>query len=126
MRKGKTSKKPRSAMTLWVLLIVVFMAELLVYSWCRVQYVHTGYEIIAARQKGDVLIALQDELKVEEAHLRSPERIRGIAEKRGLRIPDPGSVEALDTLAAKVEISRIVRYVQTVFPRAPSFRKGNM
>jgi len=92
MRKGKISKKPRSAMTLWVLLIVVFMAELLVYSWCRVQYVHTGYEIIEARQKGDVLIALQDELKVEEAHLRSPERIRGIAEKRGLRIPDPGRV----------------------------------
>jgi cell division protein FtsL len=92
MRKGKTNKKPRSAMTLWVLLIVVFMAELLVYSWCRVQYVHTGYEITEARQKGQVLIALQDELKVEEAHLRSPERIRDIAEKRGLRIPDPRRV----------------------------------
>jgi cell division protein FtsL len=90
MRKGKTSKKPRFAMTLWVLLIVVFMAELLVYSWCRVQYVHTGYEITEARQKGQVLIALQNELKVEEAHLRSPERIRGIAEKRGLTIPDLG------------------------------------
>lgn len=88
MRKAKTSKKPRSAMTLWVVLIVVFMAELLVYSWCRVQYVHTGYEITEARQKGQVLIALQDELKVEAAHLRSPERIRGIAEKCGLTMPD--------------------------------------
>ncbi|MGD8513259.1 MAG: hypothetical protein PVG85_04845 [Deltaproteobacteria bacterium] len=92
MRKGKTNKRPRSAMTLWVVLIVVFMAELLVYSWCRVQYVHTGYEITEARQEGQVLIALQDKLKVEEAHLRSPERIRGIAEKRGLRIPDPRRV----------------------------------
>ena len=63
MRKGKTSKKPRSAMTLWVALIVVFMAELLVYSWCRVQYVHTGYEINEARQKSQVLIALQDKLR---------------------------------------------------------------
>jgi len=76
-------------MTLWVVLIVVFMAELLVYSWCRVQYVHTGYEITEAREKGQVLVALQDELKLEEAHLRSPERIRRIAEKRGLTMPDP-------------------------------------
>ena len=79
-------------MTLWVVLIVVFMAELLVYSWCRVQYVHTGYEITEARQKGQVLKALQQKLTVEGAHLRSPERIRRIAEKRGLTMPDLGSV----------------------------------
>lgn len=89
MRKRETRKERRSPMTLWVVLIVVFMAELLVYSWCRVQYVHTGYEITEAREKGQVLVALQDELKLEEAHLRSPERIRRIAEKRGLTMPDP-------------------------------------
>jgi cell division protein FtsL len=92
MKKRKNSKEYHSTMTLWVILIVVFMAELLVYSWCRVQYVHTGYEIAEARQKGQVLIALQQELTVEEAHLRSPERIRRIAEKRGLTMPDLGSV----------------------------------
>ena len=68
------------------------MAELLVYSWCRVQYVHTGYEITEARQESQVLIALQQELTVEEARLRSPERIRQIAEKRGLTMPDLGRV----------------------------------
>ena len=92
MRKRRNSKEGHSTMTLWVILIVVFMAELLVYSWCRVQYVHTGYEITEARQKGHVLIALQQKLTVEEARLRSPERIRRIAEKRGLMTPDPERV----------------------------------
>ena len=92
MRRRKNSKERHSTMTLWVILIVVFMAELLVYSWCRVQYVHTGYEIAEARQKSQVLIALQQELTVEEARLRSPERIRQIAEKRGLTMPDLGRV----------------------------------
>ena len=92
MRRRKNIKERHSTMTLWVILIVVFMAELLVYSWCRVQYVHTGYEITEARQKSQVLIALQQELTVEEARLRSPERIRQIAEKRGLTMPDLGRV----------------------------------
>jgi len=92
MRKRKPSRKPRSGMTLWVVLIVVFMAELLVYSWCRVQYVHTGYEITEAREKWQVLLARQAELKLEKAHLRSPERIRGIAKDRGLTMPDPRRV----------------------------------
>jgi cell division protein FtsL len=92
MRKRRNSKEGHSTMTLWVILIVVFMAELLVYSWCRVQYVHTGYEITEARQESQVLIALQQELTVEEAHLRSPERIKSIAEKRGLTMPDLRSV----------------------------------
>lgn len=92
MRKRKPGKKPRSGMTLWVVLIVVFMAELLVYSWCRVQYVHTGYEITEALEKQQVLLALQDELKLEGARLRSPERIRGIGKDRGLTMPDPSRV----------------------------------
>ena len=79
-------------MTVWVALIVVFMAELLVYSWCRVQYVHTGYQITEARRQQQTLIALQQELEVEEARLRSPRRIRRIAKKRGLTMPDLGHV----------------------------------
>ena len=92
MRKRKTGKERHSTMTVWVALVVVFMAELLVYSWCRVQYVHTGYEITEARRQKQTLIALQHKLDVEEARLRSPGRIRGIAEKRGLTMPDLGHV----------------------------------
>jgi cell division protein FtsL len=75
-------------MALWIVLLVFFMAELLVYSWCRVQYVHTGYEIDEARNEKQRLLALNYELKVEDARLRSPERIRRLARDRGLVMPE--------------------------------------
>jgi cell division protein FtsL len=92
MKKRKTSTKLNSSTALWVALLVVFMAELLVYSWCRVQYVHTGYEIAEARLEQQRLRAVHNELKIEEARLRSPERIRRIAHDRGLIVPSAGQV----------------------------------
>jgi len=79
-------------MAIWVALIVVFMAELLVYTWCRVQYVRTGYEIIEATNKQQRLMGLHRKLQVEEAGLRSPERIMRIARQRGLVMPDSKQV----------------------------------
>lgn len=79
----------------WMVLFVFFMAELLVYSWCRVQYVQTGYELNEARQARRDLLALRQELEVEEARLRSPERIRRLAQERGLVVPDPRQMVVL-------------------------------
>ena len=95
MNRRKTTKKKRGSMVPWMVVFVLFMAELLVYSWCRVQYVQTGYELNEARQKRRELLALRQELKVEEARLRSPERIRRLAERQGLIIPDPRQVVVL-------------------------------
>jgi len=67
---------------------VVFMAELLVYAWCRVQYVRTGYQITEATAENQRLKELYRKLKLEEARLRSPDRIMRIARQRGLVIPD--------------------------------------
>ena len=72
-----------------------FMAELLIYSWCRVQYVQTGYEINEARQEYQHLTALHEKLKVEQAQLRSPERIKRLAKNHGLVIPNPKQVVVL-------------------------------
>lgn len=74
-------------MAVWVVLMVVFMAELLVYTWCRVQYVRTGYELAQTTKEHQRLMELQRKLKVEEARLKSPERITRIARQRGLVIP---------------------------------------
>jgi len=92
MQKRKVSARGPSATVLWVVFIVLFMAELLVYSWCRVQYVKTGYEIARARREQQRLIAVRSELKIEEARLRSPERIRRIAEELGLVMPRPDQI----------------------------------
>jgi len=79
-------------MAIWIALAVFFMAELLVYTWCRVQYVQTGYEIAEASQENQHLMELQRKLRVEEARLRSPERIMRIARERGLVMPDSKQV----------------------------------
>ncbi len=95
MRKQKTFKRSHSAIAWLLVFFVVFMAELLVYSWCRIQYVQTGFEITEARKEQQRLIAAYHELRVENARLRSPERIRQLAQERGLVIPDSSQVFVL-------------------------------
>jgi cell division protein FtsL len=95
MSNRKHTRKAGIPVTMWIILLIMFMAELLVYSWCRVQYVQTGYDINSATQERQRLIALQYELKVEEASLRSPERIRHLAQERGLVMPDPRQIVVL-------------------------------
>ena len=79
-------------MAVWVVLMVVFIAELLVYTWCRVQYVRTGYEIAQTTIEHQRLMELHRKLKVEDARLKSPERIARIARQRGLVMPDSKQV----------------------------------
>lgn len=84
MKKGKR----HSIIAMWVAFMVVLMAQLLVYTWCRVQYVRTGYEMTEATQENQHLMDLHRKLQVEEARLRSPKRITAIAKQRGLVMPD--------------------------------------
>lgn len=77
-KKRKGSGKPEST-GIWVIFIVVFIAELFFYTWCRVQYVRSGYDISKKTGNHKELIALNKKLKIELASLKSPERIAEIA-----------------------------------------------
>ena len=75
---------------IWFIIMGVFIAELLIYTWSRVQCVNTGYEISNENNKNRKLITLQNNLKVELARLKSPERLAKIAKNRlGLKTPTP-------------------------------------
>jgi cell division protein FtsL len=77
-------------LSVWVVLLTVFIAELFVYTWARVQCVRVGYEISALTKERQHQIELQDNLRVELARLKSPQRITRIAqEKLGLTLPTP-------------------------------------
>ena len=70
--------------------MAVFIAELLIYTWSRVQCVKVGYEISNENNKNRNLINLQNNLKVELARLKSPERLADIARNQlGLKTPTP-------------------------------------
>ena len=74
-------------------LLCVFIAELLVYTWVRVQCVRVGYEISSLNKEQQRLSELQANLRVELARLKAPQRITKIAqEKLGLTLPAPRQI----------------------------------
>jgi cell division protein FtsL len=83
-------KSELKTMAVWFLLMAVFISQLLLYTWCRVQCVRVGYEISREADNYRKLIALQNNLKLEIARLKSPDRIERIAKDQlGLVTPAP-------------------------------------
>jgi cell division protein FtsL len=88
----KTLKNIHKANTTVMLIIfmTIFLGELLFFTWCRVQTTGTGYEISKQTQRHQDLISFQNNLKIELARLKSPERIAKIAKNQfGLITPTP-------------------------------------
>ena len=87
-RKKKRERQNPKILALWLLIMGIFIGELLFYTWCRVQCVQANYDIAKATQDQQRLVALQDNLKIELANLKSPQRIATIArEQLGLVTP---------------------------------------
>jgi hypothetical protein len=57
------------------LVLMVLMGEFLLYTWCRVQCVNTGYAIAGETRKQQELKMLQNNLKIELARLKAPENL---------------------------------------------------
>jgi hypothetical protein len=77
-------------MGIWIVLISVFIAELLVYTWSRVQCMRVGYEISAEADKQSELTAVRKKLSIELERLKSPDRLARIAKERlNLSTPTP-------------------------------------
>ncbi len=75
---------------IWIAITFLFIGELFFYTWCRVQCTNLGYDISEETEKRRKLKASQGNLKIELAHLKSPERIAEIATQQiGLVIPAP-------------------------------------
>lgn len=90
----KKNLKPSLKLTgIWTLIMVLFISELFIYTWCRIQCVKTGYEISKEADKNMKLVMLQKNLKIEIARLKSPRRIAKIATQQlGLVMPKPDQV----------------------------------
>jgi cell division protein FtsL len=86
-RKKKKTRNPK-ILALSLALMGLFIAELLFYTWCRVQCVQARYEISELKVEQQRLLAHQDNLKIELARLKSPKRIAKIARQQlGLIAP---------------------------------------
>jgi cell division protein FtsL len=78
--------KPKATVML-IIFMTVFLGELLFFTWCRVQTIGTGYEISKQTRQHQYLIDFQNNLKIELARLKSPERIAKIAKNQLGLIP---------------------------------------
>jgi len=88
--KPNRKTRPQQPIGVWIVLLVVLITEMLLYTWSRVQCMRLGYGISAAIDKQKELQLLQNNLKIELALLKSPDRITRIATERlGLRPPKP-------------------------------------
>lgn len=71
--------------------LFVLFAEIFIYTWCNVQVVNSQYAMADLRREAQRLMLTQDNLKIELARLRSPERISAyVRENRGLVMPTVG------------------------------------
>jgi cell division protein FtsL len=92
-RKARKNTRKLKTTMIWIIFMAMFISELLIYTWCRVQCVGVGYEISKAAHHLQEHIKLQNNLKVELASLKSPDRIAKIAKnKLGLKTPTPAQV----------------------------------
>jgi cell division protein FtsL len=86
----RRKKKTRNPKVLAAILVFMglFISELLFYTWCRVQSIQVRYEISELAANQERLAMMQDNLKIELARLKSPERIAKIAKQQlGLILP---------------------------------------
>jgi cell division protein FtsL len=86
-RKKKKARNPK-ILAAGLVFMGLFIAELLFYTWCRVQSIQVRYEISELGANQERMVRLQDNLKIELARLKSPQRIAKIArEQLGLILP---------------------------------------
>jgi len=88
MKRKKRKVRNPKMLAAWLLFMGLFIAELLFYTWCRVQSIQVRYEISALAADQERMLKLQDNLKIELARLKSPQRIAQIATQQlGLVAP---------------------------------------
>ncbi len=81
-------KYKSNLLRVWMVLLALFVGELLVYTWCRVQCTRLGYEMTKDVEANRKQLVLQDGLELELARLKSPERISAIARQQ-LKLEPP-------------------------------------
>lgn len=90
-------QKPRNVNTLiWVLCLVILTAELFAFTWCSVQSTALNYALTRAQDEHNRLLSLEKKLRIERAHLLSPDRITALAQgNMGLQMPEQNQILTL-------------------------------
>ena len=80
----------------WLAIMLVFIAELFAYTWCRVQSIRMGYAIATENRRYHQQSMIRKKLTVEIAHMKSPKRIDALGRKLGLVTPSTRQIVVLE------------------------------
>src|SRR5215831_5557637 len=87
--------------------VAALFLVMMFYAWQHFRVIEYGYRIEAQKGERDRLLELNRALKGEEASLRAPGRIDGLARQMGLEAPKPGQVIRLDSSEGGTEIAQV-------------------
>ena len=76
--------------------VCMLFLMVMVYAWQHFSAIEYGYRIEAMKSQRESLTELNRALRLEEASLRSPERIDALARQMGLVSPEAGQVQRLE------------------------------
>ncbi|MGH9671205.1 MAG: cell division protein FtsL [Terriglobales bacterium] len=76
--------------------VCVLFLMVMVYAWQHFSAIEYGYRIEAMKSQRESLGELNRALRLEDASLRSPERIDALARQMGLVSPEAGQVQRLE------------------------------
>ncbi len=91
-----TKRTGGSLAIIWLAIMLVFIAELFAYTWCRVQSIRVGYAIAAENRRYQHQSMIRKKLTVELAHMRSPKRIEVLGRQLGLVTPSPRQIVVME------------------------------
>jgi cell division protein FtsL len=95
--RGREMKVFGTALACLFLLVMTF-------AWQHFKAIEYGYKIEALRTQRNSLTESNRDLQLQQAYLRSPERIDGLARKMGLQTPTAGQVIAIDSVTPRNEM----------------------
>ncbi len=89
-------KSGGSLAIIWLAIMLVFIAELFAYTWCRVQSIRVGYAIAAENRRYQHQSMIRKKLTVELAHMKSPKRIEALGHQLGLVTPSTRQIVVME------------------------------
>src|SRR5579885_2602650 len=98
--KVEDPKRSREMRQFGIALSCLFLL-VMTYTWQHFKAVEYGYKVESLKAQRDGLLEENRALRLDEASLRSPDRIDRLARGFGMQPPQPGQIVRMDSAAAE-------------------------
>jgi len=86
-KAGEELPPKRFVFFMLTLLVIWLVVSSMIYVWIQMETIQTGYKLVQAHKKQEVLLDVQKRLQVEWNYQHSPERLADLAKEYGFHPP---------------------------------------